>query len=79
MFELILLQDVGTICKDLPALSTLNLSYNLMAKDIVGLPQLKNIRILVLNNTGLKWKEVSIYFSISFTLPLVFTSIWFVL
>ncbi|KAF3434118.1 hypothetical protein FNV43_RR25221 [Rhamnella rubrinervis] len=53
-------KDVGIICKELPALSALNLSYNLMTKEIVGMPQLKSIHILVLNNTSLKWKEVEI-------------------
>ncbi|PON42013.1 CAP Gly-rich domain containing protein [Trema orientale] len=52
--------DVGTICKELPTLAALNLSYNLMASDIVGLPQLKSIRILVLNNTGVNWTKVEI-------------------
>ncbi|PON49534.1 CAP Gly-rich domain containing protein [Parasponia andersonii] len=53
-------KDVGTICKELPTLAALNLSYNLMASDIVGLPQLKSIRILVLNNTGVNWTKIEI-------------------
>uniref|UniRef100_A0A803QVD7 CAP-Gly domain-containing protein n=1 Tax=Cannabis sativa TaxID=3483 RepID=A0A803QVD7_CANSA len=53
-------KDVGTICKELPMLQALNLSYNLMAPDIVELPQLKNIRILVLNHTGVNWTKVEI-------------------
>ncbi|XP_062091919.1 tubulin-folding cofactor E [Humulus lupulus] len=53
-------KDVGTICKELPMLTALNLSYNLMAPDIVGLPQLKSIRILVLNHTGVNWTKVEI-------------------
>ncbi|KAH7570934.1 hypothetical protein JRO89_XS05G0225900 [Xanthoceras sorbifolium] len=56
----IFLQDVGAICEQLPALATLNLSNNLMTKDVSGLPQLKNIRILVLNSTGISWMEVEI-------------------
>lgn len=53
------LQDVGAICEQLPALAGLNLSNNLMSKDVCGLPQLENIHILVLNNTGVKWAQVS--------------------
>ncbi|KAL5569494.1 hypothetical protein UlMin_026069 [Ulmus minor] len=53
-------KDVGTICKELPNLAALNLSYNAMAQDIVGLPQLKNIRVLVLNCTGINWEKLEI-------------------
>ncbi|KAK0574922.1 hypothetical protein LWI29_030971 [Acer saccharum] len=53
-------KDVGTICEQLPALGALNLSNNLMNKDVSELPQLKNIRILVLNSTGVNWVEVEI-------------------
>ncbi|KAK3222082.1 hypothetical protein Dsin_009107 [Dipteronia sinensis] len=53
-------KDVGTICEQLPALRTLNLSNNLMNKDVSELPQLKSIRILVLNSTGVNWMEVEI-------------------
>ncbi|KAL5760985.1 hypothetical protein ACOSQ2_019823 [Xanthoceras sorbifolium] len=53
-------KDVGAICEQLPALAILNLSNNLMTKDVSGLPQLKNIRILVLNSTGISWMEVEI-------------------
>uniref|UniRef100_A0A2P2KMT9 Uncharacterized protein MANES_18G118300 n=1 Tax=Rhizophora mucronata TaxID=61149 RepID=A0A2P2KMT9_RHIMU len=51
-------KDVGLICDQLPALSAMNLSNNLMAQDISGLPQLKNIQILVLNYTGVNWTQV---------------------
>ncbi|KAM7511499.1 hypothetical protein LguiB_010374 [Lonicera macranthoides] len=53
-------KDIGTICKELPTLETLNLSNNFMSTDINGMPLLKNIRILVLNNTGLNWMQVEI-------------------
>ncbi|KAA8549632.1 hypothetical protein F0562_001350 [Nyssa sinensis] len=53
-------KDVGAICKDLSALVALNLSNNVMAQDISGLPLLKNICILVLNNTGIKWMQVEV-------------------
>ncbi|XP_059659317.1 tubulin-folding cofactor E [Cornus florida] len=53
-------EDVGTICKQLPALVALNLSNNFMARDITRLPLLSNIRILVLNNTGINWMQVEI-------------------
>ncbi|WOH00524.1 hypothetical protein DCAR_0519889 [Daucus carota subsp. sativus] len=52
-------EDVGTICNALPALVALNLSYNRMSHHVVGL-QLKNIKILVLNNTGLNWTQVEL-------------------
>ena len=54
-----LLQEVGAIFEGLPALSALNLTNNLMAHDMAELPQLENIRVLVLNNTGIKWMQVS--------------------
>lgn len=50
------------ICEQLPDLVALNLSYNLMAQDIVGLPHLESIRILVLNNIGIDWTQVPIFF-----------------
>ncbi|XP_021903365.1 tubulin-folding cofactor E [Carica papaya] len=53
-------KDVGTICEQLPSLSSLNLSYNLMKQDIWGLPQLKSIRVLVLNYTGINWTQIEI-------------------
>jgi hypothetical protein len=55
------LQDVGIICEQLPALKALNLSYNLMSAYKSELPLLKNIRVLVLNNTGVDWEQVSFY------------------
>jgi hypothetical protein len=55
------LQDVGIICEQLPALKALNLSYNLMSPYKSELPLLKNIRVLVLNNTGVDWEQVSFY------------------
>ncbi|KAM3729408.1 hypothetical protein ACB098_12G009100 [Castanea mollissima] len=51
-------KDVSTICEQLPALAALNLSNNLMSLDICGLAQLKSIRILVLNDTGIKWTQI---------------------
>ncbi|KAJ6297210.1 hypothetical protein OIU78_022857 [Salix suchowensis] len=53
-------KDVGTICEQLPSLVALNLSNNSMSHEIVGLPQLKRIRILVLNNTGIKWTQIEV-------------------
>ncbi|KAL6297248.1 tubulin-folding cofactor E [Prunus yedoensis var. nudiflora] len=53
-------KDVSTICEQLADLFALNLSYNLMAHDMVGLPHLKRIRILVLNNIGINWTQVEI-------------------
>ncbi|KAK1384329.1 tubulin-folding cofactor E [Heracleum sosnowskyi] len=52
-------EDVGTICNELPALVALNLSSNKMSHHVVGL-QLKSIKILVLNNTGLNWSQVEL-------------------
>ncbi|XP_057502974.1 tubulin-folding cofactor E isoform X1 [Actinidia eriantha] len=51
-------REVGAIFEGLPALSALNLTNNLMAHDMVEFPQLENIRVLVLNNTGIKWMQV---------------------
>nr|GMC69043.1 tubulin-folding cofactor E [Ipomoea batatas] len=48
------------ICKELPGLAFLNISHNIMAHDISGMPLLNNIRILVLNHTGISWKHVEI-------------------
>lgn len=53
-------KDVGTICKELPTLTALNLSSNFMSHDITGMPQLNHIRTLVLNNTGLNWTQVEV-------------------
>ncbi|CAN6678796.1 unnamed protein product [Malus baccata var. baccata] len=53
-------KDVSTICEQLPDLFALNLSYNSMAQDIIGLPHLKCIHILVLNNIGINWTQVEI-------------------
>ncbi|KAK3035014.1 hypothetical protein RJ639_033928 [Escallonia herrerae] len=53
-------KDVGSIGTGLQALGALNLSSNMMSHDISGMPQLNNIRILVLNNTGLSWMQVEI-------------------
>ncbi|XP_019155293.1 PREDICTED: tubulin-folding cofactor E, partial [Ipomoea nil] len=53
-------EEVGIICKELPGLAALNLSHNIMAHDISGMPLLNNIRILVLNHTGISWKHVEI-------------------
>ncbi|KAL8125166.1 hypothetical protein AgCh_012732 [Apium graveolens] len=52
-------EDVGTICNELPALVALNLSCNKMSNHVAGL-QLKSIKILVLNNTGLNWSQVEV-------------------
>ncbi|KAJ7982715.1 Tubulin-folding cofactor E [Quillaja saponaria] len=53
-------KDVGTICGQLPALATLNLSNNVMSQCISGLPTLKSIRVLVLNYTGIDWEQVDV-------------------
>lgn len=59
----VFLQDVGTICRELPNLQALNLSYNLMVQDVVQLPQLESIRVLVLNNTDVNWTKVKGFLS----------------
>lgn len=51
-------KDVAAICRELPTLVALNLSNNRMAQDLTCLPILRNIRVLVLNYTGLKWAQV---------------------
>ncbi|CAA2985722.1 tubulin-folding cofactor E isoform X1 [Olea europaea subsp. europaea] len=50
--------DVVIICKALPFLAALNLSCNSLSPDITPMPQLNNIRILVLNHTGVIWNQV---------------------
>nr|AAG51824.1 unknown protein; 52097-54266 [Arabidopsis thaliana] len=50
-------EEIGALCEQLPALTTLNLSCNSLSSDIKSLPQLKNIRVLVLNNSGLSWTQ----------------------
>ncbi|KAL6498407.1 hypothetical protein OROHE_026675 [Orobanche hederae] len=52
--------DIGFVCEGLPALTTLNLSNNYLSADISNVPQLSNVRILVLNQTGVIWKQVEI-------------------
>lgn len=53
-------KDVGIICEQLPSLAALNLSNNSMSHEIVGLPLLKSIHILVLNNTGINWTQIEV-------------------
>ena len=62
------MQDVGIICEQLPSLAALNLSNNSMSHEIVGLPPLKSIHILVLNNTGINWTQVNQFFCSIFSL-----------
>ncbi|KAG2253913.1 hypothetical protein Bca52824_084049 [Brassica carinata] len=50
-------EEICALCEKLPALTTLNLSYNSLSSEVNSLPQLKNIRVLVLNNTGLSWTQ----------------------
>ncbi|XP_022152477.1 tubulin-folding cofactor E [Momordica charantia] len=53
-------KDISIICDQLQALTSLILSNNLLSRDISGPLQLKHIRILVLNNTGIIWMQVEI-------------------
>ncbi|GKV12409.1 hypothetical protein SLEP1_g23551 [Rubroshorea leprosula] len=53
-------KDIGTICEQLLSLLALNLSNNLMMQNITGLPQLKGICVLVLNNSSINWSQVEI-------------------
>ncbi|KAL9173558.1 hypothetical protein ABFS82_03G122700 [Erythranthe guttata] len=53
-------EDIGIICEGLPALTALNLSNNAISPDIFNAPQLNNIRVLVLNQTGVVWKQVEV-------------------
>ncbi|XP_047173440.1 tubulin-folding cofactor E isoform X2 [Vigna umbellata] len=53
-------KDVGTICEQLPALRTINLSNNLMSPYKTNLPILKIIQVLVVNNTGVDWEQVEL-------------------
>ncbi|KAL9267953.1 Tubulin-folding cofactor E-like protein [Drosera capensis] len=51
-------KDVGAICEELPALAALNLSNNLMSSDVPSLLPLRNLSVLVLNYTGIKWAQI---------------------
>ncbi|KAH0716275.1 hypothetical protein KY284_009180 [Solanum tuberosum] len=51
-------REIAAICKELPALVILNLSYNIMSHDISGMPLLNHINVVVLNHTGIGWKQV---------------------
>ncbi|XP_054806442.1 tubulin-folding cofactor E isoform X1 [Prosopis cineraria] len=53
-------KDAGAICEQLPLLGTLNLSNNFISPYASGLPLLKNIHVLVLNNTGVDWVQVQL-------------------
>ncbi|XP_038876773.1 tubulin-folding cofactor E [Benincasa hispida] len=53
-------KDISIICDQLQALVALILSNNSLSHDISGPLQLKHIRILVLNSTGITWTEVEI-------------------
>ncbi|XP_010535837.1 PREDICTED: tubulin-folding cofactor E [Tarenaya hassleriana] len=50
-------KEIGALCEQLRSLTALNLSCNSLAHDNMYLPQL-NIRVLVLNNTGVTWTQV---------------------
>ncbi|XP_057793739.1 tubulin-folding cofactor E [Salvia miltiorrhiza] len=50
--------DISIICEGLPALTALNLSNNSMSHAILSTPRLSNIRILVLNQTGVVWDQM---------------------
>lgn len=54
------LQDISIISEGLPALTALNLSNNSMSPVIHRTPQLSNIRVLVLNQTGVIWDQVKV-------------------
>ncbi|KAJ9567752.1 hypothetical protein OSB04_003718 [Centaurea solstitialis] len=53
-------QDVAAICSGLPALTALNLSSNTMSQSVVGISHLTNLRLLVLNNTGINWSQIEV-------------------
>ncbi|XP_052190733.1 tubulin-folding cofactor E [Diospyros lotus] len=61
-------EEVGAICEALPPLATLNLTNNFLVHDVVGLPQLKNVRILVLNNTCINWMQIE---TLKHSLPVI--------
>lgn len=53
-------EDIGYIYEQLPSLIAVNLSNNLMVQNVTKLPQLKRIRVLVLNNARISWSQVEI-------------------
>lgn len=54
-----LLQDVGSICEAIPALEILNLTNNFLERDTIRFTPSKGLRVLVLNNCGITWEQVS--------------------
>lgn len=56
------MQDITSICKALPALEVLNLTRNFLEDDIdvAELSLLDRIRVLVLNNCGVTWEQVTL-------------------
>lgn len=76
------MQDINSLCEALPSLEILNLSSNLMETDVPVLPSLTSIRILVLNNCGITWKQVmlnklaSCLFFFKFHIEFVFNHDW---
>nr|XP_043615247.1 tubulin-folding cofactor E [Erigeron canadensis] len=53
-------QDVDAICSGLPALTALNMTTNMMSNSVVGVSHLKNLRLLVINNTTINWSQVEV-------------------
>ncbi|XP_074309522.1 tubulin-folding cofactor E [Silene latifolia] len=51
-------KDIADICQELPFLTALNLTNNSLAVHVTCLPVLSNIRVLVLNSTGVKWTQI---------------------
>ncbi|CAN4127878.1 unnamed protein product [Withania somnifera] len=61
-------REIAAICKELPALVALNLSYNIMSHHISGMPLLNHIKVVVLNHTDIRWKQAEM---LKDSLPLV--------
>lgn len=53
-------KDVAAVSQELSGLSAINLSNNMLSLDVTGLPILRNIRVLVLNYTGIKWTQIDL-------------------
>ncbi|KAK4798206.1 hypothetical protein SAY86_030532 [Trapa natans] len=53
-------KDINILCGQLPNFRALNLSNNLMKEKTDELSQLKHLRVLVLNNSGVNWTHVEL-------------------
>ncbi|KAK9111866.1 hypothetical protein Scep_019385 [Stephania cephalantha] len=51
-------EDVDCLCEGLQKLEILDLTKNLLSHYVMGLMRLKNVRVLVLNSSGINWAQI---------------------